>query len=259
MSTPTPAAAHTLLVIEDDEDIARALHTLLRRAGYHVVVALDGKDGLRRFHVERPDLVILDVGLPSLDGWAVLGRVREMSSTPVLMLTARDSEPDKVRGLRSGADDYLTKPFGNQELLARVEAILRRVDEAAVATSTAPSVHGPDGRSGATRAPSDPAARHLDERVWVDIASHRVEVNGSAVGLTPTEFRLLEALLRHSGQVLSSEQLLRLAWRDPTATGPDRVKFTMLRLRRKLGWSDSSEGPIETVRGFGYRLRPPTS
>jgi DNA-binding response OmpR family regulator len=257
MSIPTPAGSHTLLVIEDDEDIARALHTLLRRAGYHVVVALDGKDGLRRFHVERPDLVILDVGLPSLDGWALLERVREMSSTPVLMLTARDSEPDKVRGLRSGADDYLTKPFGNQELLARVEAILRRVDEAALA-ATAPSAQ-PGSRSGTTRAPSDPAARHLDERVWVDIASHRVEVDGSAVGLTPTEYRLLEALLRHSGQVLSSEQLLRLAWRDPTATGPDRVKFTMLRLRRKLGWSDSAEGPIETVRGFGYRLRPPTA
>ena len=278
--------SHRILVIEDDEDIARALHTLLRRAGYRVLVALDGREGLRRFHMERPDLVILDIGLPSLDGWTLLERIRDMSATPVLMLTARDTETDKVRGLRGGADDYLTKPFGNQELLARVDNIFRRLAESphaagarqpAATSASAPPTAGsrppgapmPGGVPGAPAggpavggpsegaAPSEPPARRLDERVWVDIASHRVEVDGSDVGLTPTEFRLLEALLRHQGQILSSEQLLRLAWRDPTATGPDRVKFTMLRLRRKLGWGDTAGGPIETVRGFGYRLRSP--
>ena len=259
--TTSPAAAaagHAILVIEDDEDIARALHTLLRRAGYRVLVALDGREGLRRFHLERPDLVILDVGLPSLDGWMLLERIRDMSSTPVLMLTARDTETDKVRGLRGGADDYLTKPFGNQELLARVETIMRRQYETGHAGSSVLDQPGAASASADGDPPATEAgARRLDERVSVDINLHRVEVEGQPVGLTPTEFRLLETLLRHRGQVLSTEQLLRLAWRDPTATGPDRVKFTMLRLRRKLGWSDAVAGPIETVRGFGYRLRPP--
>ena len=128
-----PGSATSVLVIEDDDDIARALGTLLVRAGYRATVETDGRAGLRRFHTTGPDLVILDVGLPSLDGWTLLDRIRELSPAPVLMLTARDRETDKVRGLRGGADDYLTKPFGNQELLARVEAVLRRVGD--VATS----------------------------------------------------------------------------------------------------------------------------
>jgi DNA-binding response OmpR family regulator len=236
-------AAATVLVVEDDEDIGLALSTLLGRAGYDVIVVADGLDGLRRFHSMTPSLVILDVGLPSLDGWTVLERIRELSEAPVLMLTARDEEEEKVRGLRGGADDYLTKPFGNQELLARVEAVLRRRPAAAAAGAPAPPVDHRD------------SGLHYDKGdVVIDIDAHRVTVQGGAVDLTPTEFRLLEVLMRHRRMVLSTDQLLRLAWRDPTATGPDRVKFTMLRLRRKLGWSGAGEGPIETVRGFGYRF-----
>jgi len=236
---PGPGAA-TVLVIEDDEDIGLALSTLLGRAGYEVVVAADGLEGLRRFHAISPHVVILDIGLPSLDGWTLLDRIREMSEAPILMLTARDTEVDKVRGLRGGADDYLTKPFGNQELLARVEAVLRR--------RTAPSAAGP-------AAAREPSLRYEGGGVVIDIGAHLVQANGHNVDLTPAEFRLLEVLLRHRGAILSTEQILQLAWRDPTATGPDRVKFTVLRLRRKLGWSGAGDGPVETVRGFGYRFR----
>ena len=225
-----------VLNIEDDEDIARVVRTLLERAGYRVVSVADGREGLRQFHNERPDLVILDLGLPSIDGWTLIERVRDLSAAPILVLTARDSEPDKVRGLRSGADDYLTKPFGNSELLARVEALLRRSAPARDTTS------GP---------------RVVTEHgLEVDFDAHTVRVGGKPVELTPTEFRLLETLMDHRGQVLSPEQLLQLAWRDPTATGPDRVKFAVLRLRRKLGF-EGVDGPIETLRGFGYRYRPP--
>ncbi len=227
----------TVLVVEDDHDIALALSTLLGRAGYEVVAVADGLEGLRRFHAISPDLVILDVGLPSLDGWTVLGRIREISGAPVLMLTALDTEKDKVRGLRGGADDYVSKPFGNQELLARLEALLRRKSTPAVA-AVAPRLQLP----------------YDDGTVLIDIGNHRIEVNGLEVDLTPLEFRLLEVLIRHAGKILTPGQILQLAWRDPTATGPDRVKFTVLRLRRKLGWSAPGDGPIETVRGFGYRF-----
>jgi DNA-binding response OmpR family regulator len=242
---PVPSGG-TILVIEDDEDIGLALSTLLGRAGYEVIVTADGLEGLRRFHAVSPQVVILDIGLPSLDGWTLLDRIRELSEAPVLMLSARDAEGDKVRGLRGGADDYLTKPFGNQELLARVEAVLRRRGGGASAGAS-PT---------ATTAAAAAAGLKFDEGgVMIDIAAHRVQANGRQVDLTPAEFRLLEVLLRHRGAVLSTEQILQLAWRDPTATGPDRVKFTVLRLRRKLGWSGSGDGPVETVRGFGYRFR----
>ncbi|MGH9172275.1 MAG: response regulator transcription factor [Acidimicrobiales bacterium] len=229
-----------VLVIEDDGDIGRALQALLNRAGYQVVLAGDGRDGLRLFHAVGPSIVVLDIALPSLDGWTILDRIRELSHVPVLMLTARSDEMDKVRGLRGGADDYITKPFGNQELLARIEAILRR--EEARRQSAEPGGH-------------NAALTSFSEAgVVIDVAAHRVEVDGREVDLTPIEFNLLETLMRHRGTVLSTEQLLQQAWRDPTATGPDRVKFAMLRLRRKLGWSGAGQGPIETVRGFGYRF-----
>jgi DNA-binding response OmpR family regulator len=244
---PTGGTGHrssTVLVVEDDDDIGLALSTLLARAGYEVTVVADGLDGLRQFHSTTPSLVILDVGLPSLDGWTVLDRIRELSEAPILMLTARDTEVDKVRGLRGGADDYLTKPFGNQELLARVEAILRRRAASASTSEPAPPRLDPRGSE----------QSYCRGDVIIDIDAHRIEVAGHGVDLTPTEFRLLEVLVRHRNKVLSTEQLLQLAWRDPTATGPDRVKFTVLRLRRKLGWSGAGDGPIETVRGFGYRF-----
>ncbi|GAB7049748.1 MULTISPECIES: response regulator transcription factor [Catenuloplanes] len=223
-----------LLVVEDDPDIALALRMLFGRAGYDISHASDGRSGLREAYTEKPDLVVLDVGLPEMDGWQVLERLRDVSDVPVLVLTAHGQEAEKVRGLRGGADDYLTKPFANAELLARVEALLRRSSSGQ--NSWASQVY-------------DDGVVHLDP------TRRRVYVKGEEVRLTPTEFRLLNALVRHAGAVLSPNQLLTQAWDDPTGIGQERVKFAVLRLRRKLGWSDPEESPIESVRGFGYRYR----
>ncbi|MHB8219815.1 MAG: response regulator transcription factor [Acidimicrobiales bacterium] len=223
----------TVLIIEDDLDIGQLLSSMLGREGYSVNLATTGRDGLRAFHEARPQLVILDVGLPDLDGWQVLERIRDMSDAPVLVLTARSSERDKVRGLNAGADDYLTKPFSRIELLARLQAIRRRQ------TTATP-----------TRTLFD------DGRIRVDFARQEVVIDDQQVLLTPIEFRLLSALVRHVGQIVSADQLVEFAWRDPTGLAPARVKYAILRLRRKLSWDFSGDSPIETVRGFGYRYLP---
>lgn len=222
-----------VLVVEDDTDIWRSLQILLERAGYQLRWAADGQEGLNQFKEYAPDLVVLDVGLPRLDGWAVLERIRHQSEVPVLLLTARGLESDKVRGLLGGADDYLTKPFSNDELVARVAALLRRVRPSTASASV-----------------------WRDNRLSIDFDDHQVKVGTTEVLLTPSEFRLLATLVRHSGQVMTNAQLLEQAWHDPSGIGPGRVKFTILSLRRKLGWTALEECPIETVRGFGYRYRP---
>ena len=221
-----------VLVIEDDADIALGVRTVLGRSGFAVTTATEGREGLRVFHSERPDIVILDVGLPEMDGWAVLERIRELSEVPVLMLTSHGREADKVRGLRGGADDYLTKPFGTAEFIARVQALLRRPRAA------------------------DPLPEAFEDgHVQVNFIAHTVLAAGTPVELTPTEFRLLAALIRHRDQVLSPVRLLELAWSDPFGIGPDRVKYSIMRLRRKLGTRAGGDSAIEAVRGFGYRYR----
>lgn len=226
--------APRVLLIEDEPDIRHLLAVRLRLAGFEPIEAEDGPSGLRSLHSSRPDVVILDIGLPSMDGWQVLERIRDLSDVPVMILSARGLEAEKVRGLQSGADDYVTKPFGNQELVARVHALVRRSN-------------------------SDPDAEITDSladsQVEIDIRTRRVTVDGVDVQLTPVEFRLLLVLVQHTGQVLSAEQLLERAWDDPTGTGGNRVKFAVLRLRRKLGWESLATSPIESVRGFGYRYR----
>lgn len=222
-----------VLIIEDEVDVRTALRILLEQSGISILEASAGREGLRLFHERRPDLVVLDIGLPDMDGWAVLERIRDISEVPVLMLTARGLESEKVRGLQSGADDYVTKPFSNSEVVARVQALLRR---AAAARPEALEVFD-------------------DGRLFVDLAGRVVRVDDQEVAVTSLEFRLLATLVRHAGNVLSLEQLLEHAWNDPDAIGPDRVKFAVGRLRRKLGWSDAATSPIEAVRGLGYRYR----
>jgi DNA-binding response OmpR family regulator len=223
-----------ILCIEDDEDIALAISMVLRRAGFEVIGAADGRDGLRAFHAGRPDVVLLDIGLPTLDGWEVLERIRDLSDVPVIMLTAHGLEADKVRGLALGADDYLTKPFGNAELVARVQALLRR------------------------SRPARPESEvYADAIIQLNFAAREVRIGDELIALTPSEFRLLAALVRHAGQTLSPDQLLEQAWNDPLRVGPERVKFAIMRLRRKLGQSEGTGSPIEAVRGFGYRYVAP--
>ena len=220
-------------MIEDEADIRLTLSVLLRRAGLQVLEAADGRSGLRLLHERQPDCVIVDIGLPDIDGWQVLGRIRDVTDVPVMILTARHLEAEKVRGLQAGADDYLTKPFGNLELIARVRALLRR------ARSTGP------------------VDVYVDELLVVDPASHRVAVEGREVELTAIEFRLLHGLIRSAPQVLSPVQLLEMAWSDPTGTGPDRVKYVVHRLRRKMGFVNAETSPIRAVRGVGYTyIRP---
>jgi len=224
-----------VLVVEDDDDIRTLVRTLLERAGFEVSEAADGREGLRKFYEGAPDLVVLDIAMPELDGWQVLERMRDLADTPVLMLTAQSEESARVRGLGAGADDYVTKPFGRQELVARVRALLRRSGSQ---PHTLPELYG-------------------DEYLTIDFGSRQVQVGGRAVPLTPLEFRLLAQLVRHSGQVLSREQLLDLVWNDPHAVSLDEVKLYVMYLRRKLAPDDPRSTPIENVRGFGYRYRRP--
>ncbi len=221
-----------ILVVDDDPDIRSLLRELLERAGHEVFTAEDGRDALRSLYEKRPDLVVLDVAMPELDGWGTLERVRDLSDVPVLMLTARTGELEKVRGLRAGADDYVTKPFGRQELLARAEALLRRT---AGRRPEAPETYG-------------------DDVVTVDFGQRQVAVAGAPVTLTPLEFRLLAAFVLHPGQVLSHEQLIELVWGDEGAASRNQLKLYVGYLRRKLG--AAAAGRVETVRGFGYRYRP---
>jgi DNA-binding response OmpR family regulator len=226
--------APRVLVIDDDADIRGLVAELLGRAGFSVEQAADGRSGLRALHKAHPDLVVLDVQMPELDGWETLERIRDLSEVPVLMLTARGDELERVRGLKAGADDYVIKPFGRQELLARVQALLRRAGTRNV----------------------EPEARYADDHVTIDFAQRTVTFDGADVPLTPLEFKLLAAFVRHPRQVLTRDQLLELVWGDSYGVSPDQVKLYVGYLRRKLAPDDTTRAPIETVRGFGYRYRP---
>jgi DNA-binding response OmpR family regulator len=221
-----------ILIADDDADIRRLIAGLLERAGFRALQAANGRDALRLLYAHRPAAVVLDVTMPALDGWQVLERIREVSDVPVLMLTAKGEELERVRGLRAGADDYVPKPFGRLELLARIEALLSRAN----------------GRV-------EMAAPYSDELLEVDFEQRRVLVRGEPVPLTPLEFRLLGAFLRHPRQLLSRDQLLELAWGDPSTRSGDEVKLYVGYLRRKLDAAAGAGVAIETVRGFGYRYR----
>jgi len=225
-------ARHRVLVIDDDPDIRLLLRELLERGGYTVDEAVDGKEGLRRLFANPPALVILDVTMPDLDGYQTLERIRDLSEVPVLMLTARSQELEKVRGLAAGADDYVAKPFGRQELLARVQALLRRSG----------------GKTEVVEA-------YGDDFLQIDYAQRQVTVQGRDVQLTPLEFKLLSAFVQNPNQVLSRGQLLELVWGDPYGVSGDQVKLYVGYLRRKLVPDAPEAAPVETVRGFGYRYR----
>ena len=216
-----------ILVVDDDASVRAAVVTLLAGSGMEVTEAEDGRAGVRMFFDARPDLVILDVEMPEMDGWAVLERLREISDVPVLMLTAKGEEADKVRGLKGGADDYVAKPFGPRELMARVEALLRRAG----------------GSSGVLASP--------DGLLSLDEAQHRVLISETQVDLTPTEFRLLAMLMRNQRQVVTQEQLIEELWGG--RADPKQLRLYVSYVRRKF--EPFGIDPVETVRGVGYRLR----
>jgi DNA-binding response OmpR family regulator len=221
-----------VLVVDDDPDIRLLLRELLERAGYTVDEAETGRAALRNLYTAPPALVILDVTMPDMDGYQTLERIRDLSDVPVMMLTARSQELEKVRGLSAGADDYVAKPFGRQELLARVQALLRR-----------------------TGGKTEVLEAYADDFVQIDYAQRRVSVEGREVQLTPLEFKLLSAFVQNPNQVLSREQLLELVWGDPYGVSSDQVKLYVGYLRRKLVPDAPESAPVETVRGFGYRYR----
>ena len=214
----------SVLVVDDDADVRALVSTLLGRAGYLVAEAPDGRAALKALYGQRPDLVVLDVNMPDLDGWATLERIRELSDVPVVMLSARGEELEKVRALRAGADDYVTKPFGRQELLARVESVLRRT-----------------------------AGGELKETY----SDSLLTVGERSVELTPLEFKLLAAFVEHPNQLLEHGQLLELVWGGERGTSRDQVKLYVGYLRKKLADAGGQPDAIETVRGFGYRYSPP--
>jgi DNA-binding response OmpR family regulator len=221
-----------ILVVDDDEDIRLLLRELLERAGYTVDAAADGRTALRQLYSMPPALVILDVSMPELDGYQTLERIRDLSEVPVIMLTARTQELEKVRGLTAGADDYVAKPFGRQELLARVQALLRR-----------------------TGGKTEVIEAYADSFVQIDDAQRRVVVDGREVALTPLEFKLLSAFVQNPNQVLSRDQLLELVWGDSYGVSGDQVKLYVGYLRKKLAPDAPESAPIDTVRGFGYRYQ----
>jgi two-component system, OmpR family, alkaline phosphatase synthesis response regulator PhoP len=226
-----------ILLIEDNRDLAFGLRNNLEIEGYEVATAEDGRAGLKAFAQGNPDLVILDLMLPELDGFRVLRSLRqEGHATPVLLLTALGEEADKVRGLRMGADDYVTKPFGLLELLARVEALLRRTQAGHRATDNLQEVH-----------------RFGD--IEVDPASRSVRRSFQAVELAPKEFDLLLALLRARGAVVSRLQLMTEVWGYSAAVVSRTVDTHIAELRRKLEENPAAPRHILTVRKTGYRIK----
>jgi two-component system KDP operon response regulator KdpE len=222
-----------ILVVEDEEAPRTLVADALEGAGYEVVAATDGKEGLRAFFTHQPSLVVMDIMMPAMDGWDLLGRIREVSQTPVIILTALGREPDMVRGLRCGADDYVIKPARMAELVARVEAALRKAP--------------PAGEGGQT---------YADSVLRIDAQRHTVHVRGEPVELTPQEFRLLAALVQNAGIVLSPDRLSDLCW-GVGAGGAETVRVYIGHVRRKLGDDPRQSQLIETVREFGYRYCPP--
>jgi len=223
-----------VLVVDDEEAIAEAVRARLESEGYRVLVAPDGPQAIELHREQHADLVVLDLMLPGMDGLEVCKEIQRTSWTPVLMLTARTEEADKVAGFAVGADDYLTKPFSLRELTVRVRAILRRMERMRTGRTEGPLVH--DG-------------------LQVDAGRHRVSVDGVDVQLTPLEFEILITLVREPGVVFSREQLMDRVWGYRDYAGGRVVDSHVARIRRKLGEDGNEPRFIRTVHGVGYALQ----
>ena len=226
-----PTKATTVLVVDDDPAILRALSINLKARDYHVLGAADGAAGLALAAQQRPDVIVLDLGLPDMDGTDVIRGLRGWTNTPIIVLSAREQEPEKVAALDCGADDYITKPFGMDELLARLRAAVRR----------------------AAPATDEPVV--VTDDFTVDLAAKRVTLcAGNDVRLTPTEWQLLEMLVRHSGRLVTGRQLLAEVWGPAYRTETHYLRVYMAQLRRKLEPDPSRPRHLLTEPGLGYRF-----
>jgi len=222
-----------LLVVEDDVKLLRAVELYLTQAGYEVKTATRGQTGLQGVLEHRPDLIVLDLMLPDVDGLEVCRRVREVSSVPIVILTARGAEEERITGLRTGADDYVVKPFSLKELEARIEAVLRRA-------ALPPTVKA--------------AAAYEDEYLLLDPTERRVVVEGKLVELTPTEYQLLVLLVENAGRVMTHDQLLQRVWGWEYTDSVDHLRVYMWRLRQKIEKEPSRPQYLLTEHGVGYRF-----
>src|SRR5579859_5300936 len=232
-----------ILVIEDEEGIVHLLTLYLKDAGFEVAVAKDGADGLALHARLQPDLVILDIMLPAIDGFEVCRRIRAWSQTPILMLTARGSEDDRIQGLELGADDYLVKPFSPRELVSRVRAILRRVGSSEPAETGSASNIPSSSNDSVLRFPG----------LTIDMPARRVEVNGAETPLTPTEFDLLALLARSPGRVFTREILMNKVWGYDYLGDGHTIDVHISALRKKIE-TGSEQRYITTVWRVGYRF-----
>jgi two-component system KDP operon response regulator KdpE len=222
-----------ILIVDDEERMVRFIRLNLEHDGFVVVEAFDGKQALERLRDATPDLVLLDVMMPDLDGFEVLQMFREISNVPVIMLTAKGEEDDRVRGLELGADDYITKPFSPRELVSRVKAVLRRTE------STSGSMHG---------------LIEVDDRLKIDFDRREIWLEGKIVKLRPTEYRLLFHLVQNAGWVVSHDQLLAKVWGYEYRDEPHYVRLYINYLRQKLEKDPGNPKYILTERGVGYRF-----
>ncbi|MFG2819993.1 two-component system response regulator CseB [Kitasatospora sp. NPDC048365] len=250
-TTPVPGAPRILLV-EDDEVIREATQLALERYGFPVETAADGLEGLERFRAAPPDLLLLDVMLPLLDGVGLCRRIREESQLPILMMSARTEPIDVISGLEAGADDYVVKPFETAVLVARIRTVLRRTGIGPAATATAPATAPASSASAPDPGPAHHAVRVIDD-LEVDTDAMEVKVAGRPVPLTPTELRLLLEFTASPGIVMERQTLLERVWDYSWGADSRVVDVHVQRLRAKIGATR-----IETVRGFGYKLRRTT-
>jgi two-component system response regulator ResD len=245
-----------ILVVEDEEGIVHVINLYLKDAGYTVVIAKDGADGLALHAREHPDLVILDIMLPAIDGFEVCRRIRTWSKTPILILTARGDEEDRINGLELGADDYLVKPFSPRELVSRVRAILRRVSNVA-------GSHAATTESLVQNTPVNPTHSGVNATLLrfpslaIDLLARRVEVNDHEVALTPTEFDLLALLARSPDRVFTREMLMNQVWGYDYLGDGHTIDVHISALRKKIEF-DPEQCYIKTVWRVGYRFEVKT-
>jgi len=220
-----------VLIVDDERAIRRFLRASLNAQGYNLEEASNGREALSLVVSFRPEVIVLDLGLPDMDGVEVIRQLREWSQIPVIVLSVREGEKDKVAALDAGADDYLTKPFGNQELYARMRVALRRVSQ------------------------SKPETRYQVDELMVDLMNRQVTVQGQEISLTPTEYDLLSLLVQNAGKVLTHQYLIRQVWGSVYETDTHILRVNMSNLRRKIEPDPTRPHYIQTEPGVGYRLR----